>query len=210
MRAKREPNFGLLKRARIWLRAQRTRQQFSRAFAAGAGEARPGPHSFILVADHLRPWRNAGAILRSADAFGARGMYVVGTQFFDPKPAMGALRHVPLTFFPDFRQAHAALAREGYKAVYVLVPPLEGERAPCLHETELPEKAAFVIGNETSGLSFRPEDFAGVRRLGIAQYGSMPCLNASVAAALAMYEYATQHAGRAGSARHPASPAGGR
>ena len=209
MRAKREPKFGILKRARIWLRSQRTRRRFSEALARGAGEARAGRHEFVIVADHLRPWRNAGAILRTADAFGARAMYVVGTEFFDPKAAMGALKHVPLRFFRDFAEAHAALVSEGY-TVYVLVPPLDGEPARHLHETELPAKTAFVVGNETSGLSFTPEAFQGVLRLGIEQYGKMPCLNASVAAGLAMYEYATQHADPRGSARHPGDPEGGR
>jgi tRNA G18 (ribose-2'-O)-methylase SpoU len=197
VRKPREPRYGLLKRARIWLRAQNTRRRFAKAFAAGAATARPGPYPVVIVADNLRPWRNAGAILRSADAFGARAMYVVGTRFFDPTAAMGALRHVPLRFFRDFREAHAALVADGY-LLFALVPPADGSANRYLHDVELPEKTAFVVGNETTGLSFAPDDFSSVERLSVAQYGQMSSLNASVAAALALYEYAVRHSAATG------------
>jgi tRNA G18 (ribose-2'-O)-methylase SpoU len=57
-----------------------------------------------------------------------------------------------------------------------------------LGRISLPEKSAFVFGNEGKGISF---DFAshGVRVLSIPQFGSMESLNVSVAASIAMYEY---------------------
>nr|WP_231892858.1 TrmH family RNA methyltransferase [endosymbiont of unidentified scaly snail isolate Monju] len=55
------------------------------------------------------------------------------------------------------------------------------------------EKSAFVVGNEEFGLSFEPTDYPGMQTLRIPLFGQMESLNASVAAAIVMYEYVRQH-----------------
>ncbi len=185
----------LLVRARFYVRALGIEWRFKRALARGAPSARPGPHPFVVVLDHLRPLGNAAAIVRSADAFGGRAVYLVGTRFFDPVPAMGSLKNVPLRFFDRFEAALASLLEEGY-TVYALEPARDVAEPSYLHGTAIAEKAAFVVGNENSGLSFWLKDQPRVVPLSIPQYGGAASLNVSVSAALALYEWVRQHASR--------------
>jgi len=189
----------ILRRARFWLRSMRRKQEFRRTYARDSVTAKPGPHSLVIVLDHLRPVGNAGAIVRSADGFGARAVYVVGTDHFNAGPAMNSLRNVPIRFFERFEDAHESLVAEGY-TLFALEPARNYEKPTFLHETTFPEKTAFVVGHETRGISFRPDELEHVVSLTIAQYGVVPCLNVSVAAGVAMYEYARQH-GKPGSPR---------
>lgn len=50
-----------------------------------------------------------------------------------------------------------------------------------------------MVGNEEFGLSFEPTDYPGMQTLRIPLFGQMESLNASVAAAIVMYEYVRQH-----------------
>jgi tRNA G18 (ribose-2'-O)-methylase SpoU len=184
----------LVQRLRFFIRDVQRKRRFETELKEGAPTAKPGPHPLVVVLDHPRPRRNAAAIVRTADAFGARAVYVVGTTFFDPVPAVGSLRNVPLRFFHSFAQAHAELAGEGY-AMFALEPAHDFKQPKLLHLTTLDRKTALIIGHETLGLSFDPSAYADVECLAIEQYGVVPCLNASVAASIAMYEYARQHAG---------------
>jgi tRNA G18 (ribose-2'-O)-methylase SpoU len=182
----------IITRARRWLRQVNLRRGFQARYGEESRTARPGPHPLVLVLDHVRPFGNAGAIVRGADVFGARAVYVVGSDYLDPRPTMGSLRSVPLKFFSTFAEVHRELAAEGY-TFFALEPARNFEAPQFLHGTAFPEKAALVVGNEKSGISFSPESFDRVICVTIAQYGKLPCLNVNAAASVAMYEYARQH-----------------
>ena len=152
-------------------------------------EAPRGPHDFMLVLDHLEPDFNPGKIYRSADAFGCREIHVVGMPFFDPGPSKGSFKHVPSRYHDDIGSALRALREEGYR-LYALVPG----GLPSLIEEPLPGRSAFILGNEADGISFRLEDHPDVRPLRIPQFGNPQSLNVSVAASIAMYEWARRHA----------------
>ena len=146
--------------------------------------AEPGLHCFAVVLDGLKPNFNIGKIFRSAQAFGAREMALVGINFFDPYPAKGAFKQTRSRSFETFADCHQSLSSEGY-VFYALDP--QGEEV--LDRCELPEKTAFVLGHEEFGLSFDPADFPDLRRLRIRQWGQVESLNVAVAASLAMYEH---------------------
>ncbi len=57
--------------------------------------AQPGAHDFVVVLDHLKAGYNVPKIFRSAEAFGAREVQLIGIGPFDPSPAKGAFRQVP-------------------------------------------------------------------------------------------------------------------
>ena len=65
-------------------------------------EAKPGKLKFIMVLDNLKASFNIGKIFRSADAFGAQEVHLVGNHFFDPSPAMGSFKMVPAFFHETF------------------------------------------------------------------------------------------------------------
>ncbi len=149
--------------------------------------ASPGQHQFIIVLDHLKPRYNIGKIFRSADAFGACEVNLVGIDFFDPAPAMGSFKWVPAKFFNEFETCFQQLQERRYR-IFIFDPA-----AKCsLPETQFPARSAFVFGHEEYGFSFDPENYDHMTRVAIPQYGKVQSLNVSVAASLTMYEYVRQ------------------
>jgi tRNA G18 (ribose-2'-O)-methylase SpoU len=154
--------------------------------------ASPGRHQFIIVLDHLKPRYNIGKIFRSADAFGAHEIHLVGIDFFDPAPAMGSFKWVPAKFFEDAHGCIMQLLERDYHIF--LLDPLSGT---CLTQAVFPPRSAFVFGHEEYGFSFDPNSYTEISRLTIPQYGKVQSLNVSVAASLTMYEYVRQKAATA-------------
>ena len=149
--------------------------------------AKPGSKEFIVVLDHLKPRFNVGKIFRSADAFGAKEVQLVGIDFFDPAPAMGSFKWVPARFFDQFRSCHDELIGRGYHIFRL--DPCNGS---LLSQATFPERSAFVFGHEEYGFSFDANDFPDIVPLSIPQFGRVQSLNVSVAASLTMYEYIRQ------------------
>lgn len=150
--------------------------------------AHPGVHEFVVVLDGLKPEFNIGKIFRSADAFGAFEVHVIGTSFFDPAPAKGSFKYVPAKFHRDFNSCYAKLMRREY-SLYTL-EPADGEELPLIN---LPKRSAFIFGNEEFGFSFCMEEFREIKALRIPQFGKVESLNVSIAASIVMYEYIKQH-----------------
>lgn len=150
--------------------------------------ATSGPHQYIIVLDRLKPLFNIGKIFRSADAFGAHEVHLIGIDTFDPGPAMGSFKWVPARFHDNFEACYQNLDDRGY-ALFTL----EAEAGRPLSGTHMPKKSAFILGHEEFGLSFSPADYPGIRSLRIPNLGKVQSLNVSVAASIVMYEYLRQH-----------------
>lgn len=147
----------------------------------------PGPYPLVVVLDHLKPRFNIGKIFRSAEAFGADSVHLIGTEFFDPAPAMGSFKWVPARFFETFDQSYHILLKRQFN-IFILDPGTP-DRLP---HAKLPDRSAFVFGHEEYGFSFEPDDYPQLRKLSVPQLGKVQSLNVSVAASLAMYEYVRQ------------------
>ena len=152
--------------------------------------AKPGKHSFIIVLDNLKPNFNVPKIFRSADAFGAREVHLVGINFFDPAPAKGSFKYVPARFFDSFEPCVEELMARGY-AVQMLDP----SGSQTITNTTFQEKSAFVFGHEEFGFSFDPSQYPDIQKLSVPQFGRVQSLNVSIAASIVMYEYVRQHGG---------------
>ncbi len=151
----------------------------------------PGLFSFVLILDHLKAGFNVPKIIRTANAFGAHELHLVNIGLFDPGPAKGTLRQTRCLSFPTFKDSYDSLIERGY-TLYFLDPEAE----EVLGETQFPEKAAFILGHEEYGFSFKREDFPKVRGMKIKQYGQVQSLNVSIAASLACYEWVRQRGTR--------------
>lgn len=162
---------------------RRFRRQRNKNYLAG-----PGVHECIIVLDHLKPSYNIGKIFRSSDAFGAREVHLVGIDFFDPAPGMGAFKWVPAVFHNDFFSCYTALVTRGYTPII-----LEPGKGTSITGAKLPLKSAFIFGHEEFGISFEPDLFPRIQRLTIPQFGKSQSLNVSVAASIILYEYIRQH-----------------
>ena len=150
--------------------------------------AEPGIHDCIIVLDNLKPTYNIGKIFRSSEAFGCREIHLVGIDFFDPAPGMGAFKWVPAVFHTEFFPCYTDIVDKGYTP-YILEP---GQGTPVM-DTRLPKKSAFIFGHEEFGISFEPDLYPRINRLTIPQYGKSQSLNVSVAASIVLYEYVRQH-----------------
>jgi hypothetical protein len=60
--------------------------------------ARPGCHEFIIICDGLKSDFNIGKIFRSAEAFGAQAVHLVGMDCFNPYPARARCVRFPPSF----------------------------------------------------------------------------------------------------------------
>ena len=149
--------------------------------------AKPGPKSFVIVLDNLKSSFNVPKIFRSAEAFGCHAIHLVNIEPFDPSPAKGTFRKVPAVFHEQFKDCYEQLGAEGYTLF-----ALEAGENNSLTDIELPEKCAFVLGNEGLGLTFDKANYPKLKSLSIPHYGVTESLNVSVAASIVMYEYIRQ------------------
>jgi len=148
----------------------------------------PGEHQFILVLDHLQAGFNVPKIFRSAEAFGAHEVHLINVEAFDPAPAKGAFRKVPAKFYDNIADCFAHLTQRGYQLF-----TLEADKGTSLNEVKLPEKSAFILGNEELGISFDSLNYPDIKCLSIPHFGTTESLNVSIAASIVMYEYTCQH-----------------
>lgn len=154
-----------------------------------AAEATAEP--VILVADGIVDPHNLGAIIRTAEAMGMQGLVIPQRRAaaIDPtvmKASAGALEHFPVARVVNLNRAIAELKTAGFW-VYGLTANAETP----LHSLELKGAIALVIGSEGRGLSAERQkncDFL----TSIPLLGRTPSLNASVAAAMAVYEISRQ------------------
>lgn len=145
------------------------------------------PESLILVLDHIEDPQNYGAILRSADAFGA-DLVIAAKRRAAPlseavvRASAGASAHVPVVTVVNIAQALRDLAAA---AVWLVAADMEGTVLPA---AQLPGRLAFVLGNEGAGVSRLLRDICDTA-VAIPMSGHVDSLNVSVSAAILMYEY---------------------
>ncbi len=146
---------------------------------------RPGP---ILVLDQISDPRNIGALMRTAQAFGAAA--VIAQERNAPeetgalaKVASGALELIPLLRIVNISRALIVL-----KSANVWVVGLEGAAPNRLNGASFAgRRVALVLGNEGEGMRrLTRETCDEIAALGMP--GGMESLNVSAAGAVALYE----------------------
>ncbi len=151
-------------------------------------QAEPGCFPVSLVLDHLKPDFNIGKIFRSAHAFGAHDIHLIGIEHFDPSPAVGSFKWVPAHFHENWQECVTHLQDQHY-CLFALCP----NASQHLSQTKLPQRSAFILGHEEFGVRGEILSDSNVTPLSIEQFGDVDSLNVSIAASIALYEYGKQH-----------------
>ncbi|WP_394684801.1 TrmH family RNA methyltransferase [uncultured Microbacterium sp.] len=141
-------------------------------------------HPFHVAIENWQHDLNIGSIVRSANAFLAAEVHIVGKRRWNRRGAMVTDRYQHVRHHEDVA-AFAAWAREAGLPV-IAVDNVEG--SVPVDRADLPEACVLLFGQEGPGLS--PEAIgAATGVVEITQYGSTRSINAASAAAVIMYEW---------------------
>jgi len=156
---------------------------------------RSGKKGFFLALDGITDPHNFGAILRSAAAVGCHGVIIPADRSCPVTGAVdrassGALSRIALCRVVNLARTLDELKKEG---LWIFGLAAESEAGPVFR-TDLDSDLVLVVGGEGSGL--RPN----VRKhcdllLSIPMPGGIESLNASVAAAVVLFEALRQRSG---------------
>ena len=130
---------------------------------------------------------NLGSVVRTANAYNAAGVHVVGRRRWNRRGAMVTDRYLHLHHHPEVADLLVWAQAAG-------LPVLGVDNVPGSVPIEtypIPRACVLLFGTESTGLS--PAAVAGAQAvLHITQHGSTRSLNLGAAAAIAMYAWATQ------------------
>jgi tRNA G18 (ribose-2'-O)-methylase SpoU len=153
-------------------------------------------HDFHVAIENWRHDFNIGTIVRSANAFLAREVHIVGNRRWNRRGAMVTDRyqHVRHHATPADLADHLA-SYDGGPVPLLGIDNLPGSQH--LETMEIPRRVCFLFGQEGPGLS-EAARAACAGTFSIAQFGSTRSINASAAAAIAMHSWVRQHADLSG------------
>jgi len=146
-----------------------------------------GEKPFVVICDKISDPHNLGSIIRTANAAGAHGVIIpkhesAGLNATVAKVSAGAVEFTPVARVNNLASVIEKLKKEGF---WITGAAMGGDKS--LFEADLDGSVAIVIGSEGNGISrgvLEKCDFV----VSIPMKGETESLNASVAAALLMYE----------------------
>jgi len=146
-------------------------------------------HSFHVAIENWQHDLNIGSIVRTANAFLANTVHIVGRRRWNRRGAMVTDRYQHVLHHPTIEDL-LAYARE-HQLTIVAVDNVETSQP--IESTPLPDNCIILFGQEGPGLS--PEAIAAADQvIEITQFGSTRSLNASAAAAIVMHAWIREHA----------------
>jgi tRNA G18 (ribose-2'-O)-methylase SpoU len=146
-------------------------------------------HPFHVAIENFGHDLNIGTVVRTANAFLAAEVHVVGRRRWNRRGAMVTDRYQHLRHHADVAGLLAYAAGEGLAVVAVD----NGPGAVPLESAALPERSLLLFGQEGPGLTAAARAGAAMT-VSIAQFGSTRSINAGVAAGIAMHAWVRQHA----------------
>lgn len=142
--------------------------------------------NIIVILDHLEDPHNFGAIIRTCEAAGIKGIIIPKDRSAKVnatvmKTSVGTIENVDICMVSNLVSAIKTLKENGF---WIIGTDMEGTDYTKI---DYSGKIALVIGNEGKGLSrLTKENCDFIAK--IPMYGKVNSLNASVAAALVIYE----------------------
>jgi tRNA G18 (ribose-2'-O)-methylase SpoU len=146
-------------------------------------------HPFHIAIENWEHDRNIGTVVRSANAFLAAEVHVVGRRRWNRRGAMVTDRYQHI-------RHHETIAELASWCASTALPMIGVDNLPGSVPIEtfaLPGRCLLLFGQEGPGLSPAARDAASVV-CSIAQFGSTRSINAGVAAGIAMHAWIRCHA----------------
>lgn len=145
-------------------------------------------HSFHVAIENWQHDMNIGSIVRSANAFAADTVHIVGRRRWNKRGAMVTDRYQHVEHREDITALVEWAQAEG-------IPIIAIDNVPgCvpMETFDWPERCVMLFGQEGPGLT--DEAVAAAQAVvEITQYGSTRSINASAAAAISMFSWVQQH-----------------
>jgi tRNA G18 (ribose-2'-O)-methylase SpoU len=145
-------------------------------------------HKYHVAIENWQHDLNIGSIVRTANAFLAEEVHIIGNRRWNRRGAMVTDRYQHVSHHPTVEEFVAwAKSRN--------LPIIAIDNVPgCqkIEEYALPEECVLLFGQEGPGLSEAAIEAASVV-LEITQFGSTRSINASAAAAITMHQWVMQH-----------------
>ncbi len=146
-------------------------------------------HPFHVAIENFENDMNIGTVVRTANAFLAKEVHIIGRKRWNRRGAMVTDRYQHIRHHESVAD-FAAWAREED------IPVVAIDNTPgCvpLETAELPGRCVLVFGQEGPGITEETQHAASMT-CSIAQFGSTRSINAGVAAGIAMHAWVRQHA----------------
>ncbi|MEV6526807.1 RNA methyltransferase [Longispora sp. NPDC051575] len=146
-------------------------------------------HDFHVAIENWQHDMNIGTVVRTANAFLARAVHIVGRRRWNRRGAMVTDRYQHVFHHETVEDLLTWAKSEDLPIVGI--DNLPG--AVPLESVELPRRCVLLFGQEGPGLS-EPARAAASLVCSIAQFGSTRSINAGVAGGIAMHAWIRQHA----------------
>jgi tRNA(Leu) C34 or U34 (ribose-2'-O)-methylase TrmL len=146
-------------------------------------------HPFHVAIENFAHDHNIGTVVRTANAFAAAAVHIVGRRRWNRRGAMVTDRYQHLHHH-DTVDSLLRFARE-HDLTVVAVDNSPGSLR--LERAELPRACLLLFGQEGPGVSAEARAAASLT-VSIAQFGSTRSINAGVASGIAMHAWIRQHA----------------
>ncbi|MFD9892543.1 TrmH family RNA methyltransferase [Amycolatopsis sp. NPDC059027] len=146
-------------------------------------------HPFHVAIENFQHDHNIGTVVRTANAFAAAEVHIVGRRRWNRRGAMVTDRYQHLRHHEDVEGLVTFAAESGLEIVAVDNTP----GAQQLETAKLPRACVLLFGQEGPGLSSEAQSAASLV-VSIAQFGTTRSINAGVAAGIVMHAWVREHA----------------
>ena len=146
-------------------------------------------HPFHVAIENWQHDMNIGSIVRSANAFAADTVHIVGRRRWNKRGAMVTDRYQHVMHHDTVAELVAWARGEGLPIIAIDNVP----GCVIIETFEFPEACILLFGQEGPGCRAEAIEAADAV-VEISQFGSTRSINASAAAAVAMHVWVTQHA----------------
>jgi tRNA G18 (ribose-2'-O)-methylase SpoU len=146
-------------------------------------------HPFHVAIENFQHDHNIGTVVRTANAFAAAEVHIVGRRRWNRRGAMVTDRYQHLRHHDDVSGLLVFCAESGLALVAVDNTP----GSQPVETAELPRDSLLLFGQEGPGLSAEAQSAAALV-VSIAQFGTTRSINAGVAAGIVMHAWVRRHA----------------